>query len=254
MPRPTVSVTIIAKNEAHNLRECLASVKWADELIVVDSGSTDGTCDIARKMGARVISTPDWPGFGAQKNRALAQATSDWVLSIDADERVTPALANEIRQAVQTAGQQAFSSPRLTYFLGQPVRHCGWYPDDSPRLFRRGRGRFSDHLVHEHIILDDPVTRLRSDLLHHSYRSMADVDKKVQDYGRAGSRQLIKAGKQVAAPTPYIKSGWAWVRTYLIRAGFLDGMAGLAIARMNARTTFLKYSLARHPQAQGNTR
>jgi glycosyltransferase involved in cell wall biosynthesis len=250
MPRPTLSVTIIAKNEAHNIEDCLASVQWADELIVVDSGSIDGTVDIARRMGAKVISTPDWPGFGAQKNRALSQATCDWVLSIDADERVTPALAQEMRQAIQTSAPQAFSSPRLTYFLGQPVRHCGWYPDTSPRLFRRGRGRFSSHLVHEHLILDDPVSPLRHDLLHNSYRNMADVDKKVMDYGQAGAKQLAQSGKRVAAPTPYIKGGWAWVRTFVIRAGFLDGQAGMAIAKMNARTTFLKYSLARQTGLQ----
>ena len=249
MPRPTLSVTIIAKNEAHNIEECLASVQWADELIVVDSGSTDGTVAIAARMGAKVTTTPDWPGFGAQKNRALMQATGDWILSIDADERVTPALAHELRQAIQTKGNKAFSSPRLTYFMGQPVRHCGWYPDTSPRMFRRGRGRFSDHLVHEHLILDDPITELRSDLLHNSYRSMADVDKKVREYGHAGAKQLAKMGKRVAAPTPYIKSGWAWIRTFVVRAGFLDGKTGLAIAKMNARTTYLKYSWARTSDA-----
>jgi glycosyltransferase involved in cell wall biosynthesis len=245
MSRPTISVTVITKNEANNIEACLASVHWADEKIVIDSGSTDATTAIAARMGARVFVTPDWPGFGAQKNRALAHATCDWVLSIDADERVTQDLAAEILRATEQGHQIAFASPRLTFFLGQPVRHCGWYPDIGPRLFQRGRARFSDALVHEQLLLDDPIKRLRSDLLHYSYVCMADVDKKVREYGLAGAQQLLRQGKWVSPITPWLKSGWAWVRTYLLRVGFLDGKAGLAIARMNARTTYLKYRLAR---------
>jgi glycosyltransferase involved in cell wall biosynthesis len=244
MSRPTLSVTIITKNEAHNIQACLASVTWADELIVVDSGSTDGTIDIARNMGAKVFHTQDWPGFGPQKNHALSHATGDWILTIDADERVTPALAEQIQAAVAERARQAYSSPRLTYFLGHPVRHCGWYPDRSPRLFQRGRGRFSDHLVHEHIILDDPVTPLEGDLLHHSYLDAEDASKKAQTYGKAGAQELIRKGKRPLRLTPYLKAGWAWFRTCILRAGWLDGRAGLAISAMNARTTFLKYHLA----------
>lgn len=238
----TLSVAIIAKNEAHNLPDCLASVQWADEIVVVDSGSTDDTVAIATRMGARVIQTADWPGFGPQKNRALQATTCDWVLTIDADERVTPALRAAMEQAMQAGGQHAYASPRLTYFLGQPVRHCGWYPDPAVRLFRRGRARFSDHLVHEGLLVDDPVTMLEADLLHHSYQSLDDVARKIDSYGQAGARELFRKGKRPWPPTPGLKAFWAWLRTWLFKGGFLDGQAGWQIARMNARTTFMKYA------------
>jgi glycosyltransferase involved in cell wall biosynthesis len=241
----TLSVAIIAKNESANLRDCLASVQWANELIVVDSGSTDDTVAIARSMGARVIQTLDWPGFGPQKNRALAEAACEWVLTIDADERVTPALQTALQAAMCTGGYQAFASPRLTYFLGQPVRHCGWYPDPAVRLFRRGRARFSDHLVHEGLLVDDPVQMLSADLLHFSYRTVGDVQRKVMSYGRAGAQELVKRGKRPWPTTPVLKAAWAWLRTFLFKGGFLDGLAGWRIASMNARTTYLKYSNAR---------
>ncbi|MFT3858118.1 MAG: glycosyltransferase family 2 protein [Aquabacterium sp.] len=252
MPPPTLSVTLITKNEAGNIADCIRSVQWADEIIVVDSGSTDDTIDIARQLGAKVYQTSDWPGFGIQKNRALSHATSDWILTIDADERVTPALAKEIRQAVQRNASAAYASPRLTYFAGKPVRHCGWYPDHSARLFRRGRGRFSDHLVHEHLILDDPVLRLKGDLLHYSYRDMQQARIKEDAYGRAGAQELIRKGRRPMALTPHLKGGWAWFRTFILRGGILDGRTGMAISRMNARTTFLKYQLAHEHARQAN--
>jgi hypothetical protein len=193
-------------------------------------------------MAARVIQTPDWPGFGPQKNRALQATKGDWVLTIDADERVTPQLRAAMEQAMQRGGQHAYASPRLTYFLGQPVRHCGWYPDPAVRLFRRGRARFSDHLVHEGLLVDDPVTMLDADLLHHSYRSLDDVQRKIESYGLAGAKELHRKGKRPGQLTPALKAGWAWLRTWVFKGGFLDGQAGWLIARMNARTTHLKYA------------
>ncbi len=240
-----VSVVIITKNEAHNIDECLACVGWAKEVIVVDSGSTDRTVEIAAAHGAKVIQTPDWPGFGPQKNRALAAASCVWVLSIDADERVTPSLRQVLEEAIMRDVDVAYASPRLTYFLGKPVRHGGWYPDMGVRLFKRGRARFSDHLVHEGLMVDVPVQVLHADLLHYSYRTRDDVFKKIEAYGDAGARQLIQARRKVAWGAPELKAGWAWFRTWVIRAGWLDGRAGWDIASMNARTTLLKYRLAR---------
>lgn len=245
MPTPSISVTLITKNEASNIEACLQSVSWADELIVVDSGSSDQTVAMARSLGAKVFETADWPGFGVQKNRALQHATSDWVLSIDADERVSPELAQEIQKALAQNADCAYASPRLTFFLGKAVRHCGWYPDYSPRLFKRGRGRFSDHLVHEGLLLDDPIRRFKSDLLHYSYRTQQDVDKKIAEYGLAGAQQMALSGKHVWPLTPTLKAAWAWFRTLTLRGGLLDGTAGLRIARMNAKTTWTKYSISR---------
>ena len=169
MPPPTLSVIVITKNEAAHIEACLKSVAFADESIVVDSGSSDATPTLAASMGARVVRTDDWPGFGAQKNRALALARGDWVLSIDADERVGDELAAEIRAVVQrndSAGPTGYELNRLSSFCGQWMRHGDWYPDRVLRLFRRGAGRFSDDLVHERLLVDGHCARLNGELLH----------------------------------------------------------------------------------------
>lgn len=235
-----LSVILITKNESHNIRACLQSVAWADEIIVVDSGSTDETVAVAREFTQHVY-THDWPGFGAQKNRALGYAGKDWVLSLDADERVTPELRSQIEKALGGAAEDGFYLPRLSQFCGQFVRHSGWYPDYVLRLFKRGKGRFSDDLVHESVKLQGAAGRLSSPLLHYSYMSEADVNRKIEQYATAAALQMFKNGKAVTRADASMRGGWAFVRTYLLRLGFMDGMAGLGIARMNARTTYLKY-------------
>ena len=239
--RPTVTVALITKNEAFNIKDCLRSVDWADEIVVVDSGSTDGTQEIARKAGAKVIETGDWPGFGQQKNRALQAATGDWIVSIDADERVTAELASALQECIAVNENVVYETPRLTHFMGQPVHHCGWYPDYGIRLFKRGAARFSNDLVHEHLMVDHPRKRLKPHLLHYSYRDQGDVVKKIQLYGRAGALQVHARGRQVGPVMRWVKTIWAWIRTYVFRLGILDGSAGWQIARMNALTTYLKY-------------
>mgnify|MGYP002622438396 FL=1 len=167
MSAPRVSAVLITRNEEANLPACLDSLKWVDEIVVVDSASTDRTREIARDAGANVFDHTDWPGFGPQKNRAIAQATGDWVLSIDADERVSPELAAEIRRVVATAdAANGYALPRLSSYCGRYMRHSGWWPDYVPRLFRRGRARFSDDLVHERLIVEGPVGRLEGLLRH----------------------------------------------------------------------------------------
>lgn len=236
----TLSVILITKNEAANIRDCLASVAFADEIIVVDSGSTDDTVAIARAMGAKVYEH-DWPGFGPQKNRALAYATGDWVFSIDADERVTPQLRAELQQAMREAQADGYSCPRLSQFCGAFIHHSGWYPDYVLRLFKRGKGCFSDSLVHESVLLEGRSAKLNSPLLHYSYLERADVERKVVHYSDAAARQMFDAGKQAGLLRAALSAGWAFVRTFLIRLGMLDGRAGWGIAVMNARTTWLKY-------------
>lgn len=235
-----LSVVIITKNEAENIRACLESVAWADEVIVVDSGSTDATVDICRELGAKVH-MHDWPGFGMQKNRALSYATHEWVFSIDADERVTPELQSQLIKAVEDDSEDGFYVPRLSQFCGQFIRHSGWYPDYVLRLFKRSSGRFSDDMVHERVILEGTAGRLSSPLLHYSYLTQADVQRKTEQYARAGAMQMSKNGKSATLADAPLRAGWAFIRTYLIRLGFLDGIAGFNIALMNSRTTYLKY-------------
>lgn len=238
---PSLSVIIITKNETVNIRACLESVAWADEIIVVDSGSVDDTASICKEMGAQVYIHPEWPGFGPQKNRALAYASKDWVFSIDADERVTPELRAEIERAMCEAGADGYYCPRLSQFCGRFVHHSGWYPDYVLRLFKRGAGRFSDSLVHESVLLTGKAAKLKSPLLHYSYLAADDVERKVSHYSAAAAEQMFQAGRRSSLLDAVLRSGWAFVRTYLLRLGVLDGRAGWGIACMNARTTYLKY-------------
>lgn len=251
MPQSTtsllpVSVTILTRNEAHNIADCIASVKpFATQIVVLDNASSDDTVAIARAAGAEVHVVPDWPGFGPQKNRALALANQPWVLSLDADERVTTELQADIAAAITSGTQPGYRMPRLSQFLGHWVRHCGWYPDYVLRLFRREAGKFSDNLVHERVIVEGDIGTLAHHLLHYSYTDVRQVEDKIARYGRAGAEEMARRGKRVSAFKPWINGGWAFVRTYVLRAGFLDGSAGAAIARMNARSAYLKYALLR---------
>lgn len=240
-PSP-ISAILITHNERRNIEECLVGLTWCNEVVIVDSGSNDGTVDIARSMGAKVTLAKDWPGFGPQKNRALDLAQGDWVFSIDADERVTPALAEEIQSAVQRAdAPDAFSLPRLSSYCGQYMRHGGWYPDRVVRLFRRGQARFSDDIVHESLQVHGRVGQLHNDLIHISYRSLDDVLEKMNRYSSAGAEKLATRGCRASLATALGKSLWAFIRTYLIRRGFLDGRLGFVLACSIAHETWYRY-------------
>ena len=247
----SLSVILITRNEAINIRPCLESVAWADEIIVVDSGSTDDTAVIARQIGAQVYEH-DWPGFGPQKNRALGYASKDWVFSIDADERVTPELRAELEQAMREAKVDGYFCPRLSQFCGKFVHHCGWYPDYVLRLFKRGTARFSDSLVHESVLPTGTTAKLKTPLLHYSYITADDVERKVEQYSTAAAKQMYQSGKRSNRMGAMLSAGWAFIRTYLLRLGVLDGSAGWNIARMNARTTYLKYRKLAALNSDGN--
>jgi glycosyltransferase involved in cell wall biosynthesis len=240
----SLSVVLIVKNEALNIRACLETVALADEIIVVDSGSTDGTIAICREFTPHVH-IHDWPGFGPQKNRALNYATKEWVFSIDADERVTPKLRSELEHAMNEAKAQGYFCPRLSQFCGKYIHHCGWYPDYVLRLFKRNAGRFSDSLVHESVVLNGATAKLKYPLLHYSYRTDADVQRKIEQYSAAAAKQMFASGKRASPIDAPIRGAWAFFRTYLLRLGILDGFAGWQIARMNAATTYLKYQRLR---------
>ena len=239
----SLSVIVITLNEASNLRACLESVPFADEVVVLDSGSTDETVAIATSCGARVSRSPDWPGFGPQKNRALALATGDWVLSLDADERVTPQLAAQIQAAIASGTASAYELPRLTRFCGRWIRHCGWTPDHVLRLFRRGQARFSDDLVHERVIaeLGTRPGRLTSPLLHDSYPTSAHYWRKLESYSQAWARQQHARGRRTSMARAGAAGAVAFLRSYLLRLGFLDGAMGFAVCTMQAQAAFGKY-------------
>ena len=239
---PTVSAVIITRDEAANLPACLESLSWCDEIVVLDSGSSDATPELARAAGARVHISPDWPGFGPQKNRAIGLAGCDWVLSIDADERVSPELAREIRQAVRAPGAPAaFAIPRVSSYCGQFMRHGDWYPDDVLRLFRRGSARFSDDLVHERLLVDGARGRLRSTLLHHSFRDMHQVLAKLDAYSSAGARAMHARGRRSGVLGALGHGAWTFLRGYVFKRGFLDGRLGLVLALSNAHGAYYRY-------------
>ncbi|MEO6353154.1 MAG: glycosyltransferase family 2 protein [Burkholderiaceae bacterium] len=237
-----LSVIIITKNEAANLQACLDSVGFADEIIVVDSGSTDDTVELARAAGATIIVTADWPGFGPQKNRALTAAHGDWVLSLDADERITPALADEICAAVRLPKPaDAYDISRRSWYCGRFIDHAGWTPDYVTRLFKRGAGRFSDHIVHERLIVDGVTRRLESQMLHYSFMDFSQVLQKIDNYSTLSAQQGHARGKRAGIGTAVLHGSWAFIRTYFLKRGFLDGAHGLALAISNAEGSYYRY-------------
>ena len=243
-----ISAVLIVCNEASNLEACVKSVSWADECVVLEHGSTDNTVKIARDLNVAVLQTTDWLGFGVQKNRAIDAATGEWILSIDADERVSPELAVEIFDALQKAklanGSIAFEIPRLTQFCGVWIRHCGWTPDYVLRLFKRGEARFSDDLVHEKLQLigaNTTVVRLNHPLLHYSYPTPEHYWRKLQRYSMDWARQRHALGQKTSIARAALSAFTAFVRSYVLQLGFLDGAMGFAVCTMQAQSAFGKY-------------
>jgi glycosyltransferase involved in cell wall biosynthesis len=240
-PLASLSVIVITKNEARNIEACLQSASFADQIVVLDSGSTDQTAALARSMGAQVAENSDWQGFGIQKNRALELATSDWVLSIDADEQITPALRAKIIAAVKAPDHEAYAFPRLSKYCGQYIHHSGWYPDRVTRLFRRGEAAFSADRVHEKVLTSHAVGLLDAPLLHESFASFESVLDKLNRYSSAGAQALHERGITGSLGKALAHGGWAFFRTYVLRRGFLDGRMGLVLAISNAEGTYYRY-------------
>ncbi len=236
-----LSIIIITKNEASHIGDCLESVRWADEIIIVDSGSTDGTQRICSHYTDKIIEA-DWPGFGPQKNRALDAASGEWVLSLDADERVTPELSAEIQNALDNTGKTVgFEIPRLSYYCGRAMRHGGWYPDYVLRLFRRDKGRFSNALVHEKLEIIGTIQRFNNPLLHFSFDDFEEVLHKIDNHSSLAAQMLFEKGKRSSFTKALLRGFWSFFRTYILRAGFLDGRHGVMLALSNAEGTYYKY-------------
>ena len=238
-----LSAIVIVKNEAGNIADCLDSLAFCDERIVVDGGSTDHTVRLAEAKGARVVSHP-WEGFGAQKGFALSLAGGDWVLSIDADERVSPALAAQIRAAIQSGGANGYELPRQSSFCGRPMRHSGWFPDYVLRLFRRDKAHFSGDVVHERVVCEAPVARLSEPLIHNPVLRLEDALSRMDRYSTAGAEMIVESGRRVSFMTGIVRGLWAFIRTYVLRAGFLDGREGFLLAVANAEGTYYRYMKA----------
>jgi len=249
--RPTISAIIITKNESDNIEDCLKSICWADEIIVLDSGSTDQTVELARKFTDKVFGT-DWPGFGPQKNRALDKATMDWVLSIDADERVSKELKEEILANISNQTVVAYKIPRRSSFCGKFLRHGGWWPDYVTRLFRRDSAKFSDSLVHERVIPNGKLEKLNSPIIHYTYRSPEDVTRLIHAYSSAGAKQLIDNNRNSSLSIAVFHAFWAFIRTFFLRAGLLDGKEGFMLAVSNAEVTYYKYLKAYYLKKGGS--
>ena len=242
MDRCPLSVIVITLNEADRLTATLQALQWAQEIIVVDAGSTDGTLAIAQQWATRVEHRA-WSGFGAQKNHALSLASLPWVLSIDADERVTPELAQEIQAFVNRDGDGylAANLPRLSRYCGRDIHHSGWWPDPVCRVFKRGHARFSDDLVHEKIISTGPVWNFQGLLMHDSFQNLDQVLHKLNQYSREGALNLQRKGKKSGLGTAIGHGLWAFFRTYVLRRGFLDGREGFILAVSNAEGTYYRY-------------
>lgn len=241
--RNSLSVVMIAKNEAELLTECLQSVAWADEIIVLDSGSSDGSVALAESLGAKVFTHTDWQGFGKQRQKAQSYATQDYVLMIDADERVTPELRHSIEQALANADDNVvYSLGRRNLFLGRFMRHSGWYPDRVTRLYP-SRYQYNDHQVHESLDTQGvAVTALKGDLLHLTCRDFSAFQWKQFAYAEAWAKQRYHQGKRCGIVSIFTHTIGAFFKTLVLRAGFLDGKQGWLLAVVNAQYTFNKYA------------
>jgi glycosyltransferase involved in cell wall biosynthesis len=240
---PRLSAIVIAMNEAGNIAGCLDALAFCDERIVVDGGSADETVKIAQAKGARVTSHP-FEGFGAQKGFALSLATGEWVLSIDADERVPLQLAQEIQDAITAGGADCYEMPRRSTFCGRLMEHSGWSPDYVLRLFRRDKAYFSGDLVHERVVCSGTMARLNTPLTHDPVRRLEDALSRMDRYSTAGAEQLVASHKRVTFASGIVHGLWTFVRLYLLRAGFLDGREGFLLAVANAEGTYYRYMKA----------
>lgn len=248
---PKLSVTVITKNEAAHIGAALASVRWADEIIVVDSESTDETVALARQMTERVVVRP-WAGYVAQKNFAASLASNDWILSLDADERVTPALAEEIQRALANPVHQGYRMPRVTWHLGRWIRTTDWYPDEQLRLYDRRSARWAGQYVHESVGVDGTVGRLQGEIEHFAYRDISDHLETIDRYTTYAARQMNETGRRAGLVQLAGHPPLAFLRNYIAKGGIRDGIPGLIISSLNAYYVFLKFAKLRELQSNAN--
>ena len=239
-----ISLCVITLNEEEDLQRCLASCRdVVDEMIIVDSGSIDNTKQVAQEYGAKFFYHP-WSGYVDQKNYAIRMATNDWILSLDADESLSPALIDEIEKLKNDNIPESvagFSMPRCVYYEGKFIRHGDWYPDRVIRLFRKEKSRFEGGKVHERVVVDGRIEKLHGDIYHYSYKDESEQIEKIYKYARLWAETQFEKNRRVYFLTPYLNALFRWFRGYILRLGFLDGKRGAKIAILCAWETFLKY-------------
>ncbi len=237
----SLSVTVITHNEEDNIAACLESAGFADEIVVLDSGSTDRTVVLARQFTDRVLTVP-WEGFGRTKNRALDEARMPWVFVLDADERITESLRQEIEQIVAADGPlDGYRVPRKNHFCGRVVKHLGWYPDYSIRLFRKAKGRFNDREVHESVVINGSVGVLQHPMLHYTYKSVSDFVQRMDRYSTLAAQELLKQGKRPLPGELVWRPVFTFLKLYVLQRGFLAGRDGYSLAFLYSTYNFLKY-------------
>lgn len=243
-----MSVVIITRNEEANIRECLESVRWADEIIVIDSGSLDKTAEICREFGVSLFIEP-WKGFARQKNSAIEKSTRNWILSLDADERVTPELRDEINAVLQSENpKDGYFIARKNFFLGRWIRRCGWYPDYNLRLFQRGKGLFGIREVHEAVELGGVAGHLTYPMEHHTYKSLEDFMERLDRYSTLAAQELFKEKRTYGIQHILFRPLYTFINMYVLRLGFIEGYYGFLLSVLYAFYTFLKYIKLRELQ------
>lgn len=242
MNRKRISVYTITYNEEGKIRDCLESVKWADEIVIVDSFSTDKTVEICREYTDKIIQY-EFVGFGRLRNIAVSHTSNDWVFSVDADERVTEELRDEIIEKLKSEPDaDAYFIPRVNYFLGHRVKHCGWYPDyRQPQLFHKSKMKYSDHLVHESFILSGKVSYLRGHIVQYPFLSLEEFLRKIERYSSLRAEDMFREGKRFKIHHLFTHPLSMFIKTFILKRGFLDGKIGLIISMLYAYYTLIKY-------------
>jgi len=241
MTKPRISATIICMNEETHIKACLESVSWCDEIVVVDSGSTDKTVEIAKQFTPKVIHH-DWPGFIEQVNFAMAQATGDWVLCIDADERCSPGLKDAIQKILpELDGMGGYELKRHTWYLGRWINHGGWYPDWKTRFIKRAGAKCVGHEPHYRIVPEGPVKKLDADILHYTYDDFKDHIRTLDKYSDVVSKEMQDEGRKFRLLKALFHPWGKFINCYFLKLGFLDGWAGFVISITSAFYVFAKY-------------
>lgn len=251
---PELSVVIITRNEEANILRCIQSVKLADEIIVIDSGSTDRTIEIAKNNGAEVYSK-SWAGYGPAKQEGVNRANGEWILSLDADEILTSELAKEITETINNAySYSGYHVKRKTNFLGKWIYHCGWYPDYILRLFKKSDGNFDNSLVHEKVVVNGKTGYLNGELLHYCYNNLEQYFDKFNAYTTMGAEKALEQGKRIGLFGFIVKPPVTFFKHYIFKLGFLDGIEGLMISALSAAAVFVKYAKLRELVRRGVTK
>ncbi len=241
----SLSVAIITKNEEENLADCLETVKWADEIVILDSGSTDKTIEIAKEYTDKVFINKDWQGFGIQRQRLQELVSGDWVLMLDADERLSPELVSEIKNIIKANNHnQVYALPRLSWCFGDFIRHSGWYPDYVTRLYAKDKANYNARLVHEKLeyAAELKLVKLKGDLVHYTYRDLEHYLVKSAAYAAAWAEERNKRGKSSTLLQGLAHGVSCFLKMYIFRLGFLDGRQGLLLAILSSHSTFAKYA------------